>query len=60
MRELVRWLLVVLVMVASVGCIYGTKRKTGTNLPPTDPGGPWTQGEPTTGTGGPATLTPER
>ena len=61
MRALLRWMLVVLVVLVSVGCIYSRKRQVGTNLPTGDTGGPWTQGEQTGGGGGggPA-FTPDR
>jgi hypothetical protein len=61
MRALLRLILVLLVVLAGIGCVYGSKRRTGTNLPTGDPGGPWTQGEQTGGGGGgPAALTGDR
>jgi hypothetical protein len=60
MRTLLRVLVVLLMVLACVGCIYSKKGRTGTNIGTgsADRGGPWTQGE--SGGGSPALTDPDR
>ena len=59
MQTVMRLIAVMLVVLACVGCIYGRKRKPGTNIGTgsADHGGPWTQGE---SGGGPALTDRDR